>query len=57
MGDAFDVVAVALTLVVEEVGCTVDAGMLVLLDDTPVSSDLTPVPVEAGDCFACARHC
>lgn len=55
VGDAFNVVVVALALVVEGVGCAVEAGMLVLLDDTAVSSDLTSVPVEAGDCFACAR--
>jgi len=54
VGDPFDVVAVALALAVEGVGCAVDAGMLVLLDDTAVGSDLTPV--EAGDCFACARR-
>ena len=55
LGDIFDVMVVALALAVEGVGCAVDAGMLVLLDDTAVGSDLTSVPIEAGDCFACAR--
>lgn len=59
VGDTFDVVEVevelALALVVDGLGCAVDAGTLVLLDDAAVGSDLIPVPVEAGDCFACAR--
>jgi hypothetical protein len=59
VGDAFDVVAVALAFAVEGVGCAVGAGILLLLDDTAVSSDRTPVPVEAlaGNCLACARCC
>ena len=35
VGDAFGVVAAA-ALVVEGVGCAVDTGMLLLLDDTAV---------------------